>query len=253
MLENETALVVDLSAEVRDYVASILRHQFHCGRVLLAANRDDVLAILHSGTERIDWLFFDWELPGLGPIDLLEETRRNPGSRDAVVIIMTRHREKSALHGILEAGASDYLIKPFTLSILLFKVRRLSLSQDRRTGERLRVHASQEVDLRFRHGTRILATLISVSPTGCLVRAPLFSNRVAQIYDSAQVRLQTEDGPVELQAELVRIEGDRGPQPSRSHILAAFRFKPLSSKNQKLLEGYMVSMGPPLPSDWENT
>ena len=62
MLENETALVVDLSAEVREYVASILRHQFHCRRILSAGSRDDVFRILGSGTERIDWIFYDWEL-----------------------------------------------------------------------------------------------------------------------------------------------------------------------------------------------
>ncbi len=173
MLENDTALVVDLSLEVREYVASILRQQFHCGRVLSASSRDEVLALLRSGTERIDWLFFDWELPGLRPVDLLDEARRNPGSREAVVIIMTRHREKSALHEILEAGASDYIIKPVTLYILLFKVRRLSLSQDRRSGERLRVHASQELHVTFGDGTKLVATLLSVSATGCLVRTPI--------------------------------------------------------------------------------
>ncbi len=67
MLENETALVIDLSAEVRDYVASILRQQFQCQRILLSGTRDDALEKLRSGTERIDWIFYDWELPGLNP------------------------------------------------------------------------------------------------------------------------------------------------------------------------------------------
>lgn len=253
MLENETALVVDLSAEVREYVASILRHQFHCRRILSAGCRDDVFEILGSGTERIDWIFYDWELPGIQPTELLEEVRRQPGSRAAAVIMMTRHREKSALHEILEAGASEYLIKPFTLSILLFKVRRIGLSEDRRSGERLRVHASQEIDLRFGKATKLAATLLSISPTGCLARAPSFSNRVAQIYDEAQITLQTEEGAINLQGELVRLEGDRGAEPSQTHILTAFRFKPLSSDAQKRLKSFMASIGPRLPADWENT
>ncbi len=253
MLENDTALIVDLSAEVREYVASILRHQFRCGRILLAGSRDEVLEILGSGTERIDWIFFDWELPGIQPMELLQEVQRHPGSRGAAVIMMTRHREKSALHAVLQAGASDYLIKPFTLSILLFKVRRISLSEDRRTGERLRVHASQDIDLRFGKGTKLAATLLSISPTGCLARAPAFSNRVAQIYDEAQITLQTEEGPINLQGELVRMEGDRASQPSQTHILTAFRFTPLSPEANKRLASFMASIGPPLPTDWENT
>ncbi len=252
MLENDTALVVDLSTEVREYVASILRHQFHCRRILSAGSRNDLMEILGSGTERIDWIFFDWELPGMQPTELLQEVQRQPGSRGAAVIMMTRHREKSALHEILEAGASDYLIKPFTLSILLFKVRRISLSEDRRTGERLRVHASQEIDLRFGKGTKLAATLLSISPTGCLARAPAFSNRVAQIYDEAQITLQTEEGAINLQGELVRMEGDRSSTPSQTHILTAFRFKPLSAEANKRLSSFMASIGPPLPTDWEN-
>ena len=253
MLENDTALVIDLSAEVREYVASILRHQFHCRRILSAGSRDEVLEILGSGTERIDWIFFDWELPGIQPTELLHEAQRHPGSRAAAIIMMTRHREKSALHEILEAGASDYLIKPFTLSILLFKVRRISLSEDRRTGERLRVHASQEIDLRFGKGTKLAATLLSISPTGCLARAPAFSNRVAQIYDEAQITLQTEEGAINLQGELVRMEGDRSSQPAQTHIFTAFRFSALSEETNKRLANFMASIGPPLPTDWENT
>ncbi|MDJ0861367.1 MAG: response regulator [Gammaproteobacteria bacterium] len=253
MLENDTALVVDLSAEVREYVASILRHQFHCRRILSAGSRNDLLEILGSGTERLDWIFFDWELPGMQPTEFLQEVQRHPGSRGAAVIMMTRHREKSALHEILQAGASDYLIKPFTLSILLFKVRRISLSEDRRTGERLRVHASQEIDLRFSKGTKLAATLLSISPTGCLARAPAFSNRLAQIYDEAQITLQTEEGAINLQGELVRMEGDRSSQSSQTHILTAFRFRPLSTEATKRLSSFMASIGPPLPTDWENT
>lgn len=252
MLENETALVIDLSAEVRDYVASILRHQFHCRHILMAGTRDDVLECLRAGTEHIDWIFFDWELPKLQPLEFLAEVRKHPGSRSAAVILMTRHREKSALQEVLQAGASDYLIKPFTLSILLFKVRRIGLSGERRSGERLRVYASQEVDLHFRDGDPVQGMLLSISPTGCLARTPRFDGHIAHIYNQADITLQTEDGPVQLRGELVRAEGDRGAEPSRDHILTAFRFHSLAERTRRRLEGFIATIGPPLPQDWEN-
>jgi CheY-like chemotaxis protein len=251
MLEHETGLVIDLSAEVRDYVASILRQQFQCQRILLASNRDEALELLRSGTERIDWIFYDWELPRLDPTVFLGEVRKYPGSRAAAVIIMTRHREKPVLQAVLDAGANDYLIKPFTLSILVFKVRRIRLAQERREGERLQVHASQEVGVRFVDaGENLAATLVSISSTGCLARTPCFPSHAASIYADADIVLQTEEGPVELRGELVRVEGDRGVQPSRTHVLAAFRFHPLSRDHEKRLAGYIAAIGPPQPSDW---
>ena len=254
MLEHETALVVDLSAEVRDYVASILRQQFQCRRILLAGTRDAALEMLRSGTERIDWIFYDWELPGLNSTEFLEETRRQPGSRAAAVIIMTRHREKSVLQAILDAGANDYLLKPFTLSILVFKVRRINLAQERREGQRLRVHASQEVELRFtKKNDPLSATLLSISPSGCLARTPVFTGQAASIYADADIILQTGEGQVQLRGELVRIEGDRGTEPSRDHVLTAFQFHPLSPETRKRLEGFIAALGPPLPQDWAGT
>ena len=250
MLQHETALVIDLSAEVRDYVASILRQQFQCRHILLAGTRETALEMLRSGTETIDWIFYDWELPSLKPTEFLAEARKHPGSRDAAVIIMTRHREKSVLQTVLDAGANDYLLKPFTLSILVFKVRRIGLAQERREGQRLRVHASHEVELRFANGEQMTAALLSISATGCLARTQLFEGHAARIYADADVVLQTDDGPVRLRGELVRVEGDRGAEPSRQHVLTAFRFHPLSAENQKRLDSFVAAIGPPQPKDW---
>lgn len=250
MLEKDTSLIVDRSPDVRQYVASVLQRQFGCRHVLLASNVDEALACLRSGTELIDWIFYEWDLPGIEPESFLAEVRKHPGSQGAAVLIMTRHRDKFLLDRALDAGGTDYLIKPFTLSILLLKVRKIGFSRERRSGERLRVHASQEIKLQFEDEAPIGASLISVSPTGCLVRLPVSSQPRARIYDDARLNLQTGDGIVTLNAQLVRLEADRGPDPSDRHVLAAFRLGALPNEDHGRLLRFIETLGPPLPPGW---
>ena len=245
MLEHDTALVVDMSAEIRHYVASTLQRQFGCHEVLLAANGEEALSFLRSGTERIEWVFYDCDLPGMEAEDFLAEVRGHAGSRDAALIMMTRRGDKPTLTHALEAGFDDYLVKPFTLSILVLKVRRIALLRERRNGERLTMHASQEVKIRVGEAQEITAGLLNISHTGCFTRAPLFLCHAARIYQEVDLKLQTEDGATQLQGELVRVEGDRGPEASREHVLAAFHFNALSAENHKVLDRFITTLNRP--------
>lgn len=250
MLEKDTALIVDRSPEVRQYVASALERQFGCRHVLLASNADEALARLRSGTELIDWVFFEWDLPGLNPDAFLAEVHKQPGTRRAAVLMMTRHTDKSLLDRALDSGVTDYLIKPFTLSILLLKVRKIGLSRERRADERLRVHASQEIKLELDNDQSVTANLVSISPTGCLIRMGASSQSRAHVYAQAHVTLQTNDGTLRLRGELVRMEADRGPEPSREHVLAAFQLESLAEEHHRRLLQFIEALGPPMPAGW---
>jgi CheY-like chemotaxis protein len=251
MLETDNALVVDRSPDVRQYVASILQRQFGCQRVLTAANEQEALEHLRSGTELIDWIFLDWDQSGGDPAQFMAEAHKQPGSATAVLIIMTRYRNKEIFERAMQAGATDYLIKPFTLSILLLKVRRIASSRERRAEAHLRVHASQDVTVRFDSAQEGSGKLVSVSPSGCLVRFSVDSHELLRIYRSATIALRTEDGIVELQGELVRLEVDRGVKPSREHMLAALQLKPPSDADRKRLERFIAMLGPAPPAQWE--
>lgn len=242
MLQNDTALIVDRVADVRHYIASVLQRQLGCRRVLQAANPAEAEAVLASGTELISWVFYDWDLPGTEPQSFLGNLRQRPGCQDANILITTRSQQKVVLEDALRAGGTDYLIKPFTSSILLFKVQRIGQKRERRTHERLQVHPSPEIAIRFRRGNSTTGTMVSISPTGCLTRAPCTSGESARIYETARLTLQTADDIMEIEAELRRIEADRGPDSCHQHLLLAFHLRPLQDADQKRLQRFIAAL-----------
>jgi two-component system, cell cycle response regulator len=58
-------------------------------------------------------LLIDWELPGMSGLELLSEVRRLPLKHYAYVIVLTARNNKADLVTALNAGADDYLVKPF--------------------------------------------------------------------------------------------------------------------------------------------
>jgi diguanylate cyclase (GGDEF)-like protein len=58
-------------------------------------------------------LLIDWELPGMSGLDLVCEVRRLPLKHYAYVIVLTARDDKADLVAGLNAGADDYLVKPF--------------------------------------------------------------------------------------------------------------------------------------------
>ena len=80
-------------------------------------------------TETYDLLILDILLPGLSGIQILKEVRRE-GLRMPVLLLTSKNRVEDKVAG-LDAGADDYLTKPFALPELLARVRSLL----RRTSE----------------------------------------------------------------------------------------------------------------------
>lgn len=118
MVEAQRVLVVEDDRGVRESLGAVLEHQGH--EVALCESGEEAL-------ERIDPLpdlvILDLNLPG---IDGLETCRRIRARRLRVPILMltARHEIGDRVAG-LDAGADDYLVKPFALDELLARVRAL--------------------------------------------------------------------------------------------------------------------------------
>lgn len=253
MLKNDTALIVDRTPDVRHYIASILQRQLGCRRIFQAASYDETRQLLQTGTDQPNWIFFDWDVPGEDPRDLLRTIQRQLGAQHAHVLIMTRQPKKSVLDDMLRAGGTDYLIKPFTLSILLFKVRRLASLQERRPQERIQPPPSQEVRVEFAPARQAEGTLLNISSSGCLIRMPVAHCTLAQIYMTSRLVLQSSDGEIALNGELVRLEADHAPDPATKHILLAFQFVDVSSEPRRQLQRFVAGFNPPLPKGWDGS
>src|SRR6266581_6885702 len=89
--------------------------------VAAAANGDSAHARLAA--ETFDAVILDWMLPGRDGLQVLAELRRS-GSRVPVLMLTARDAVEDRVQG-LDAGAEDYLTKPFAFAELLARVRAL--------------------------------------------------------------------------------------------------------------------------------
>jgi len=89
--------------------------------VTTAANGDD--ALLLAEELRPDLVLLDWMLPGVSGIEVLRQIRRKrETSGMSVIMISARHEEMDRVRG-LETGADDYMVKPYSVSELMARIR----------------------------------------------------------------------------------------------------------------------------------
>jgi signal transduction histidine kinase len=105
---RERLLIADDNADMRDYLRRLLGARWEIETV---ANGRQALAAIR--TRRPDLVITDIMMPELDGFGLVAALRGDPGLRDVPVIMLSaRAGEEARIEG-LQAGASDYLVKPF--------------------------------------------------------------------------------------------------------------------------------------------
>ncbi len=110
-------LVADDNADMRAYLRRLLGDLY---QVETAANGQDALAAAQSA--RPDLVLTDVMMPGLGGFGLLRAFRADALLQDVPVVILSARAGPEARVEGLEAGADDYLVKPFTAAELRARV-----------------------------------------------------------------------------------------------------------------------------------
>jgi two-component system phosphate regulon response regulator PhoB len=114
-------LVVEDEPAIAELIALNLKHAAF--DVELAATGDDAQAAVDRRLP--DVVLLDWMLPGFSGVQLARRWRADVRTRDLAIIMLTARSEEADKIGGLDAGADDYLTKPFSNNELLARIRAL--------------------------------------------------------------------------------------------------------------------------------
>ncbi len=110
-------LLVDDNTDMRDYLARLLGNIYH---VRAVANGNQALSAIYDHPP--DLVLSDVMMPEMDGFGLLHALRTNPRTASIPVILLSaRAGEEATIEG-LEAGADDYLVKPFSAREVLARV-----------------------------------------------------------------------------------------------------------------------------------
>jgi len=116
-----TALVVDDSRAVRIILSRTLRELGF--EVREAANGREALEVLGAERAAVRLVLADWNMPEMNGVELVRRLRQDPDFASLVVVMVTTETELDHMAAALEAGANEYVMKPFTKEILLEKLQ----------------------------------------------------------------------------------------------------------------------------------
>lgn len=121
-----------------------------------AQNGNEAWEYLESQWTQYTLAIFDWLLPGLSGLELCQRLRAK-NNHLPVLMLTARDRMEDKVAG-LDAGADDYLVKPFGMAELLARLRALQRRSPQLQPEQLTV-----VNLTLDYGTR---TVYHLNPKG---------------------------------------------------------------------------------------
>jgi two-component system phosphate regulon response regulator PhoB len=111
VVEDETAL------------ATLLRYNLEREGYRVAEANDGEEALLVAEEAQPDLVILDWMLPQLSGIEVCRRMRSRGNLRNAPIIMLTARGEEADRIRGLDTGADDYIVKPFSMSELLARVR----------------------------------------------------------------------------------------------------------------------------------
>lgn len=203
-------LVADDNADMRQYVVRLLADRY---RVVAVPDGEAALMAVRQQTP--DLVISDIMMPRLDGFALLRELRADPGTSGIpVVLLSARAGEESRVEG-MEAGADDYLIKPFSARELLARVSsHLQIARLRREGN----ESLRKSEERFRLLWEAAALLLSANDPDTMLRE-LFAKIGPHLGLDAYFNYAVDEGQ-----DTLRLASYGGISDSESRVIARLEF-----------------------------
>lgn len=118
------ALVVDDSRAIRSIIGKTVKE---LGFDVLEAGhgREALDRLAEAG--KVDLILVDWNMPEMNGFDFLLAARQNPEWKETVIMMVTTETEMAQMQRALDAGANEYVMKPFTREVLRGKLALVGL------------------------------------------------------------------------------------------------------------------------------
>ena len=108
-------LVVDDFSTMRRIVKNILRQLGFTNIVEAEDGQQALNKVMEGG---IDMIISDWNMPNMMGIDFLKAVRGNPNTKAIPFLMVTAEANKENILAAVQAGVSNYVVKPFTAEVL---------------------------------------------------------------------------------------------------------------------------------------
>ena len=125
---NLRFLVVDDFSTMRRIVRNLLKE---LGFTNVEEAEDGVDALQRLRDARFDFVISDWNMPNMTGIELLRQVRADASLRNLPLLMITAEAKKENIIEAAQAGASGYIVKPFTAATLDEKLNKIFLSMQK--------------------------------------------------------------------------------------------------------------------------
>lgn len=119
---NMKFLVVDDFSTMRRILRNLLKD---LGFANVQEAEDGIDALNRLREEDFDFVVSDWNMPNMTGIELLRTIRSDAGLKHLPVLIVTAEAKRENIIEAAQAGASGYIIKPFTAATLDEKLNKI--------------------------------------------------------------------------------------------------------------------------------
>jgi two-component system phosphate regulon response regulator PhoB len=135
-------------------LVALLRYNLEKEGFAVAEAADGEEALLQIAERRPDAVLLDWMLPLVSGIEVCRQIRRAPATRSTPVIMLTARGEEGDRVRGLNSGADDYVVKPFSLSELIARLRAVIRRAQPSANEQILRYADVTMDLVAHRVTR---------------------------------------------------------------------------------------------------
>ena len=118
------AIVIDDSKAIRSILTKYLQELGF--EVVEASDGNQALDHLKGGGE-VAVAMVDWNMPNMDGYDFIQAVRANKAYDNTRLVMVTTETEMSQVTKALEAGADEYVMKPFTKEMIVEKLDMLGL------------------------------------------------------------------------------------------------------------------------------